>query len=86
MPSDGIDGNLPSCTGKSGKEKVPKPAKEPQNREKLVRIGSRYFIYFGLQGPKGDNGDVGAKGITVRREGKGFVELRVHKVQVVCRD
>ena len=43
MPSDGIDRNMPSCTGKSGKEKVPKPAKEPRNREKLVRIGSRYF-------------------------------------------
>ena len=40
MTKDGIDGNVPSCTGKSLGE--PKPPKEP-NKEKLVRIGSHYF-------------------------------------------
>ena len=35
----GVDGNVPSCTGKS----EPKEPKEPREPKKLVRIGSRYF-------------------------------------------
>ena len=45
MPADGIDGNVPSCTGKgaTSKLKEPKKPREPKDQKRLVRIGSRYF-------------------------------------------
>ena len=40
----GIEGNIPSCTGKSNNApRQEKPPKEPKDQKRLARIGSRYF-------------------------------------------
>ena len=45
MPAEGIDGNVPSCTGKGGSD-TPKPPREEKNKDKLVRIGSGFFSKY----------------------------------------
>ena len=44
MPIDGTDGNKLNCArGGADEPRQPKPPKESKDKEKLVRIGSRYF-------------------------------------------